>query len=79
MTVTEQLRHLSRQFPNSRELAVSQEMADGYEQEIVANLRYGTADGHQPFVFVAEIYPAIKATKLPLGYRDRRLTLVESR
>lgn len=79
MNILDELKALWRQFPNSRELAVSPEMVERFEREIVANQRFLSMDDYKPFVFVTEHYPAIKATKLPLVYRDRRLTLVESR
>lgn len=79
MTAFEQLRHLARMFPSSRELAVSPELRDSLIEEVIANQRYCASDNYKPFVFVTEVYPTITATRLSIAFRDRRLTLVEAR
>jgi hypothetical protein len=77
MTAIEQLRALYRQFPRATELAVSPELRDQFESELVANLRYASDDKYIPFQFITERFRTITATKLPLIFRDKRLTLVE--
>ncbi len=40
MNILDELRHLRKMFPNARELAVSAEMAERFEAEMVIPMRY---------------------------------------
>lgn len=88
MTIKEQLNHLARQFPHSKDLAMSLDMVLDYEMEIVymerlqrSNTSYvdWPVDGYdtQPQTLRTLDGATINVTKIPLAFKDRRLTIVE--
>lgn len=87
MTITEQLNYLARQFPNSKELAISVDMALQYEAVIVYMERYvkgfASADfplaGYSPDPELLRTLDGhtIEISPIPLLFKDRSLTIVE--
>ena len=88
MTIKEQLNRLARQFPHSKDLAVSLDMVLDYEMEIVYMKwlqRSNTShvewplDGYdtQPQTLRTLDGATINVTKISLAFKDRRLALVE--
>ena len=77
MTVTAQLTHLRRQFPNAPDLAVSREIADGYMEEMTRISRFTSLDGPWRFPYEqAMAYRGCEAVRLPLTFRGVPLVLV---
>lgn len=82
MTALEQLQRLSKQFPNSEGLAVSEDMALQYEAEMATLLRLGCYLDINPYLIwptekLRTLSGHILARRLALNYRDRYLVLVE--
>lgn len=77
MTAHQQLNTLYKLFPRATELAVSPELRYQFESEMVANIRFCAPASIKPFVWVHERLQTIIATRLPLAFKDKRLTLVE--
>jgi hypothetical protein len=76
VSVLEELRTLRRLFPRATELAVSPEMVERFEHEIVAIMRFASLDEATALTFPVEHLPGLTVQRLPLLFRDVRLTRV---